>query len=265
LGAAMDNVGVRGDGSSDARIAEPRLVANARRDEATAAVRDPVFQVEHVSLAYPSRRGKLTVPILEDISFVVGRGDALTLMGPSGSGKSTLLRCLNRLAEPTAACIRFHGRDITSLDPLGLRRRAALVLQTPVLFEGAMRDNLRTQPARAETDLSEPLLVHALAEVGLDPELLDPDGATLSGGEKQTLPEPFGRTIGPCEKKAGLSGMAAHPASIPSPGGVHATQDSFRDRGQPDDGIRRRRRLRTAGSLAARRRSDRAVVGGSRW
>jgi ABC-type multidrug transport system fused ATPase/permease subunit len=61
---------------------------------------------------------------------------------PSGSGKSSLLRCLNRLEEPTAGTVRFAGRAITEWDPRELRRRAALVLQTPVLFEGTVRDNL---------------------------------------------------------------------------------------------------------------------------
>ena len=101
--------------------------------------RVPIFQVEHLSLTYP---GPPVVPILTDVSVTVERGGALTLVGPSGSGKSTLLRCLNRLEEPTAGTVRFDGRDITSLDPRELRRRAALVMQTPVLFEGTVRDNL---------------------------------------------------------------------------------------------------------------------------
>ena len=147
----------------------------------------PVFQADHVSLAYPTARGQPALPILTDISFEVHRGTSLTLVGPSGSGKSTLLRCLNRLAEPTQGCVRFNDRDIRSLDPRELRRRAALVLQTPVLFEGTVRDNLRMQPRTARADLSEARLVHALAEVGLDAGFLDRDGATLSGGEKQRV------------------------------------------------------------------------------
>jgi len=148
---------------------------------------DPVFQVQHISLAYPGLHGQPAVPILTDISFVVSRGNVLALVGPSGSGKSTLLRCLNRLAEPTDGSIRFDDRDITVLDPLELRRRAALVLQTPILFEGTVRDNLRMQPAKAAVDLSESRLLHALAEVGLDAGFLDRDGTTLSGGEKQRV------------------------------------------------------------------------------
>jgi|SRR5262249_9345710 len=147
----------------------------------------PMIQVDHLTLAYPGGQGQPGVPILTDVSFEVERGASLTLVGPSGSGKSTLLRCLNRLAEPTRGRVRFNGRDITTLDPLDLRRRAALVLQTPVLFEGTVRDNLMMQPNAARAALSETRLVHALTEMGLDPGFLDRDGATLSGGEKQRV------------------------------------------------------------------------------
>jgi ABC-type multidrug transport system fused ATPase/permease subunit len=148
---------------------------------------DPIFQAEHLSLAYPARRGQPVMPVLNDVSFTVGRGHSLTLVGPSGSGKSTLLRCLNRLVEPTSGTLRFDGDDARSFDPRELRRRVALVMQTPVLFEGTVRDNLRVRPADAPGDFSEDRLRATLAEVGLEPDLLDRDGATLSGGEKQRV------------------------------------------------------------------------------
>lgn len=150
-------------------------------------VRDPIFQVEHLSLVYPVRRGESGVSNLNDVSVEVERGGALTLVGPSGSGKSTLLRCLNRLGEPTAGTVQFDGRDVRLLDPRELRRRAALVMQTPVLFEGTVRDNLRIRPADAQGDFSEERLKNTLTEVGLDSDFLDRDAATLSGGEKQRV------------------------------------------------------------------------------
>jgi putative ABC transport system ATP-binding protein len=150
-------------------------------------ITDPIFRVEHLSLSYPGRRGHPPVPILTDVTVDVERGGALTLVGPSGSGKSTLLRCLNRLEEPTQGTVRFNGRDILSLDPRDLRRRAALVMQTAVLFEGTVRDNLRVHAPAAPVDVSERRLEHMLAEVGLDPEVLDRDAASLSGGEKQRV------------------------------------------------------------------------------
>jgi ABC-type multidrug transport system fused ATPase/permease subunit len=150
-------------------------------------VNGPIFQVDHLSLAYPAYRGHPEAPILHDVSFTVERGRALTLVGPSGSGKSSLLRCLNRLVEATAGTVRFDGRDARSFDPRELRRRVALVMQTPVLFEGTVRDNLRVRPADAPGDFSEDRLRASLAEVGLEPDFCDRDAATLSGGEKQRV------------------------------------------------------------------------------
>ncbi len=146
----------------------------------------PIFEVEHLSLAYPSDRGRPS-QILHDISFAVRRGGALALVGPSGSGKSSVLRCLNRLIEPTSGAVRFDGRDIRSFDPRELRCRVALVMQTPVMFEGRVRDNLCIRPATAHGDFSEARLAAVLEEVGLESNLLERDAATLSGGEKQRV------------------------------------------------------------------------------
>jgi len=149
--------------------------------------RDPLFEVEQLSLAYDGFGGQPPASILKNVSVEVERGGALVLLGPSGSGKSTLLRCLNRLAEPTGGSVRFDGRDIRSLDPRDLRRRAALVMQTAVLFEGTVRDNLRVRPVGTPGDFSDASLASAAVEVGLDAGMLDRDAATLSGGEKQRV------------------------------------------------------------------------------
>jgi ABC-type methionine transport system ATPase subunit len=150
-------------------------------------VHDLLFEVDHLSLASPGGRGHPAVEILHDISFSVERGRALTLVGPSGSGKSSVLRCLNRLVEPTSGTVRFDGRDIRSFDPTELRCRVALVMQTPVMFEGTVRDNLCIRPVGVRGDFSESRLGATLDEVGLDSKLLDRDAATLSGGEKQRV------------------------------------------------------------------------------
>jgi hypothetical protein len=88
--------------------------------------------------------------------------ELLALYGPSGSGKSTLLCCLNRLAEPTGGRVRFDGVDVRALDPRDLRRQAALVMQTPVLFEGSVRDNLRIRPVGTPGDFSDASLASAV-------------------------------------------------------------------------------------------------------
>lgn len=148
---------------------------------------DPLFDLEHVSVTVPGAQERPPQSILGGVSVQVDRGAALVIVGPSGSGKSTLLRCLNRLVEPTGGRVSFDGRDVQALDPRDLRRRAALVMQTPVVFEGTVRDNLRVRPKRTPGDVSGARLEEALAEVGLAAALLDRDAAVLSGGEKQRV------------------------------------------------------------------------------
>jgi ABC-type methionine transport system ATPase subunit len=60
-------------------------------------------------------------------------------------------------------------------------------MQTPVMFEGTVRDNLCIRPAGVPGDFSENRLAATLDEVGLDPKLLDREAAMLSGGEKQRV------------------------------------------------------------------------------
>jgi len=146
-----------------------------------------LFEVERLSVVYPAFREQGPVPVLEDVSFALARGSSLTLVGSSGSGKSTLLRCLNRLEESTRGTVRFNGRDIRAIDPRELRQRAALVMQTPVLFDGTIRDNLRLRPIISRIDPPETRLANALEEVGLPGDFLDRRAQTLSVGEKQRV------------------------------------------------------------------------------
>ena len=101
-------------------------------------------------------------------------------MGASGSGKSTLLRCLNRLAEPQAGTIVLDGADIRALDPPALRRRVALVAQTPAMLPGTVQDNL----AYGLTSLAADARDAALTAAGLDPSFAPRRARELSGGER---------------------------------------------------------------------------------
>jgi ABC-type multidrug transport system fused ATPase/permease subunit len=130
-----------------------------------------------VSALTVARAGR---PVLSDLSFSAARGQVLALVGASGSGKSTLLRCLNRLAEPQAGTIVLDGTDIRALDPPALRRRVALVAQTPAMLPGSVEENLAYGlPALSTHDRDA-----ALTAAGLDAAFAARPAKQLSGGER---------------------------------------------------------------------------------
>ncbi len=75
---------------------------------------------------------------LKGITLEVPDGQVLALIGPSGAGKSTLIRCINRLVEPTSGKVWLNDREITALDPAGLRRvrrKMGMIFQEYALVE----------------------------------------------------------------------------------------------------------------------------------
>jgi osmoprotectant transport system ATP-binding protein len=75
-----------------------------------------------------------TVSAVDGVSFSVGEGETLVLLGSSGSGKTTTLKMVNRLIEPTAGSVRIEGRETADIDPNVLRRRIGYVFQRVGLF-----------------------------------------------------------------------------------------------------------------------------------
>lgn len=123
-----------------------------------------------------------------DLGFEAGRFTAV--VGPSGGGKSTLVRLLNRLDEPTEGRIFFNDEDITSFDPLALRRRIGLVLQKPHMFDGTVRENLLrpfTYPGKKATFPPEQKLLHILDICQLSGEILKQPARNLSVGQQHRV------------------------------------------------------------------------------
>ena len=79
------------------------------------------------------------VPVMQDLSFQVRRGEIFVIMGGSGSGKSTLLRHLVGLAEPAAGTVLFEGEDLGQADEEAHRRifrRMGVLYQNGALWSG---------------------------------------------------------------------------------------------------------------------------------
>jgi putative ABC transport system ATP-binding protein len=113
----------------------------------------------------------------------LGEG-ATAILGPSGSGKSTLLRLLNRLADPDSGTVRFRGADVRELDPLELRRSAALVPQLPAPVPGSVAENVRFGPGLLGR---QPDPDEFMRMAGLDGGFAERDAARLSVGEQQRV------------------------------------------------------------------------------
>ncbi len=124
--------------------------------------------------------------ILSGISFEVGTGDLLGIVGPSGSGKSSLLRLLNRLDEPSGGTVFLDGVDYRQMPPRELRRRVGMVTQRPFLFSGDVASNLRFGPAQRGEILPDDDIARLLERVGL-PGFAAQDASVLSGGEQQRV------------------------------------------------------------------------------
>lgn len=82
-------------------------------------------------------------PVLRDFSLRVRAGETIALVGPTGGGKSTIANLVCRFYEPRRGAIRLGGQDYTRLTLQAIQSRIGVVLQTPHLFSGTVRENIR--------------------------------------------------------------------------------------------------------------------------
>jgi ATP-binding cassette subfamily B protein len=82
-------------------------------------------------------------PVLSGFNLEVKQGETIALVGPTGGGKSTIVNLLCRFYEPREGTIRIAGRDYRELSLHAIQSRIGVVLQTPHLFSGTIRENIR--------------------------------------------------------------------------------------------------------------------------
>lgn len=123
-----------------------------------------------------------------DIDYLkIEKAKITSLIGESGSGKTTLLRLLNKMISPDSGTILFKDNDIEGIDSIELRRNVAMLSQSPVIFEGNVRDNLLMGLKFSEKELaSDETLIDILKSIHLKKNL-DDNPSNFSGGEKQRL------------------------------------------------------------------------------
>ena len=146
-------------------------------------------EFDSVRFSYPGNEREA----LSDVTFEVGPGEVLALVGPSGSGKSTVAKLLLRFYDPQAGAVRLDGHDLRSLTLSSLRENVALLLQDTLVFDGTVRENI----AYGKLEASEQEIVAAAKAAdahGFVEELpegydtvIGQKGRLLSNGQRQRI------------------------------------------------------------------------------
>jgi ATP-binding cassette, subfamily B, bacterial MsbA len=136
--------------------------------------------------------------VLHGVSFRIGAGEVVALVGPSGAGKTTIASLLPRFWDVTGGRITFDGFDIRDLSLAALRGAIGIVPQEPTLFSGTIRENIAyagigddgSRPAE-EAVRAAARAAHAVEFIERLPDGFDTRvgerGVKLSGGQRQRI------------------------------------------------------------------------------
>ncbi|WP_426242740.1 ABC transporter ATP-binding protein [Nocardioides sp. LHG3406-4] len=127
---------------------------------------------------------------VQELDLDVDRGEMICLVGPSGCGKSTTLKMINRLIEPTTGRITLDGEDVTTADPVTLRRGIGYVIQQIGLFpHQTILTNVMTVPLLygESKATAKSRALELMETVGLDTSYAERYPHQLSGGQRQRV------------------------------------------------------------------------------
>ena len=129
------------------------------------------------------------IDVLERVSFEVGPGERVAIVGATGAGKSTLASLLMGFYRPGAGTVTLDGVPVTDYDPPALRRRVGYIAQEPFMFSGTLAENVTL----GDPEVSEDRVRRALTTCGLTASdrvlasRMAERGATCSVGERQLI------------------------------------------------------------------------------
>jgi ATP-binding cassette subfamily B protein len=184
--------GISRAGASSQRIFEVLDAPLEVQDASNAVPLPPIHcrvEFDDVSFRYPGDERE----VLHDVSFCAEPGQTVAILGTTGSGKSTLVNLLPRFYDVTGGSVRLDDYDVRDVTLASLRSQIGIVLQSPLLFSGSVRDNIAygspgaiqeeveaaARAARADE------FIRALPD-GYD-TVIGERGVGLSGGQRQRI------------------------------------------------------------------------------
>jgi ATP-binding cassette subfamily B protein len=184
--------GISRAGASAGRVFEVLDAPLEVQDAPDAVPLPPIHcrvEFDDVSFRYPGDERK----VLHDISFCAEPGQTVAILGTTGAGKSTLVNLLPRFYDVTGGSVRLDDYDVRDVTLASLRSQIGIVLQSPLLFSGSVRDNIAYGRPEATQEQ-----VEAAARVARADEFIRalPDGydtvigergVGLSGGQRQRI------------------------------------------------------------------------------
>ncbi|WRT65564.1 uncharacterized protein IL334_002509 [Kwoniella shivajii] len=151
-------------------------------------VTDGVIEFDNVCFSYDGK-----VEALKNVSFKVGKGESMALVGETGSGKSTILRLIYRFYDVTSGKILIDGQDISKVTQISLRNAIGIVPQDSVLWNDTIGANI----AYGKPDSTDEEIIQAAQAGKMHDKIMNFDegydtvvgerGVRLSGGEKQRV------------------------------------------------------------------------------
>ena len=184
--------GISRAGASSLRVFEV-LDAPLEVEEAPDAVPLPPIrcrvEFDGVRFRYPGDERE----ILRGISFSAEPGQTVAILGTTGSGKSTLVNLIPRFYDVTGGSLRLDGFDVRDVTLASLRSQIGIVMQSPLLFSGPVRDNIAYgKPDATQEEIEAAALAAQAAEfIRALPEgydtVIGERGVGLSGGQRQRI------------------------------------------------------------------------------
>jgi ATP-binding cassette subfamily B multidrug efflux pump len=184
--------GISRAGASSQRVFEVLDAPLEVQDAPDAVTLPPIscrVGFDSVSFRYPGDERE----ILQDISFAAEPGQTVAILGTTGSGKSTLVNLIPRFYDVTSGSVKLDGHDVRDVTLASLRSQIGIVMQSPLLFSGSVRDNIAYGRPNATPEEVEAAARAARADEFIQglPEgydtVIGERGIGLSGGQRQRI------------------------------------------------------------------------------